>query len=92
MRIGAEANIKPVYVRLGYAMYGSPFGQTFSGNQVTSFFTGGIGVRNKKTYLDVSFTRKISQEDYYMYNSNYVDKTVLSNFGTTIGVTVGSKF
>jgi hypothetical protein len=92
LRIGAEANIKPVYVRLGYAMYGSPFGQTFSGNQVTSFFTGGIGVRNKKTYLDVSFTRKISQEDYYMYNSNYVDKTVLSNFGTTIGVTVGSKF
>ncbi len=92
LRIGAETNIKPMYVRIGYAMYGSPFGETFSGNFVNTFFTGGVGFRNKKSYLDISFTRRMNQENYYMYNPNYVDKTTLNTFGTTFAVTLGSKF
>lgn len=92
LRIGAEANLKPIFVRLGYAMYGSPFGETFSGSFVNSFYTGGFGIRNNKTYLDLSFTRRINSENYYMYNSNYVDKSIIKNSGTTIAVTLGSKF
>jgi hypothetical protein len=92
LRVGAEANLKPMFVRLGYAMYGSPFGDTFSGDFVRSFFTGGIGFKREKAYLDISFTRSMSNENYYMYNPNYVDKSTLKNYGTTIAVTVGSKF
>lgn len=92
LRIGAEANLTPMFVRLGYAMYGSPFGETFSGSFVKSFFTGGIGFRRDKLYLDISFTRSMSNENYYMYNPNFVDKSTLKNSGTTIAFTVGSKF
>lgn len=92
LRVGAEANFKPMFVRLGYAMYGSPFGETFKGDFVKSFFTGGIGFRREKMYLDLSFTRSMSNENYYMYNPNYVDKSTLKNSGTTIAITVGSKF
>ena len=92
LRVGAEANLKPMFVRLGYAMYGSPFGETFSGDFVRSFYTGGIGFRREKMYLDLSFTKSMSNENYYMYNPNYVDKSTLKNNGTTIAVTVGSKF
>ncbi|MES2764198.1 MAG: hypothetical protein V4677_18420 [Bacteroidota bacterium] len=92
LRVGAEANLKPMFVRLGYAMYGSPFGETFTGDFVTSFFTGGIGFRKEKLYADISFTRSLSTSNYYMYGPEYVDKSTLKNYGTTIGITLGSKF
>jgi len=43
-------------------------------------------------YVDISFTKSMNSENYYMYNSNFVDKSTLKNSGTTIAVTVGSKF
>lgn len=92
LRIGAEANLKPMFVRLGYAMYGSPFGETFNSDFVKSFYTGGAGFRNDKWYIDISVTKSMSKENYYMYNPNYVDKTTLKNSGTTIALSLGSKF
>ncbi len=92
LRVGAEANLNPFFVRLGYAMYGSPFGETFLGDFVKSFYTGGIGFRKDKLYLDLSFTKSMNNENYYMYSPNFVDKSTLRNSGTTIAVTVGSKF
>ena len=92
LRVGVEANLKPMFVRLGYAMYGSPFGETYNGDFVKSYFTGGVGFRREKMYVDVSFTRSMSNENYYMYNPNFVDKSTLKNYGTTIAVTLGSKF
>jgi len=92
VRIGAEANLKPMFVRLGYAMYGSPFGETFRGDFVKSFYTGGIGFRRQKMYIDISFSRSFNQENHYMYNSSYVDKSILNKKSTTVGVTIGSKF
>lgn len=92
LRVGGELNLKPLFVRLGYAMYGSPFGETFKGDFVKSFYTGGIGFRQKKMYVDVSFTKSMNSENYYMYNPNFVDKSTIKNSGTTIAVTVGSKF
>lgn len=92
LRVGAEINAKPLFIRLGYAMYGSPFGDTFTGDFVKTFYTGGIGFRKDKFYIDVSFTKSLSTENYYMYNPKYVDKTVLKNSGTTIALSIGSKF
>ncbi len=73
-------------------MYGSPFGETFSGDFVKTFYTGGLGFRQKKFYVDLAITISMSNENYYMYNPNYVDRSTLKNSGTTIGITVGSKF
>ncbi|MBC7695746.1 MAG: hypothetical protein H7141_09900 [Burkholderiales bacterium] len=92
VRVGFEANLEPMFVRLGYAMYGSPFGETFSGDFVKTFYTGGIGFRKDKMYVDISFTKSMNNENYYMYNPKFVDKSTLKNSGTTIAVTVGSKF
>ena len=92
LRIGAEANLKPMFIRLGYAMYGSPFGETFKGDFVKSFYTGGVGFRRAKMYVDISFSRSFSKANHFMYNSAYVDKSTLKNYGTTIGITIGSKF
>lgn len=92
LRIGGEVNLQPMFVRLGYAMYGSPFGETFNGDFVRSFYTGGIGFKRDKMYVDLSFTKSMSNENYYMYSPTYVDKSTLKNSGTTIAFTIGSKF
>ena len=92
LRVGAEANLKPMFVRLGYAMYGSPFGETFTGDFVKSYFTGGVGFRREKMYVDISFTKSMNSEKYYMYNPDFVDKSTIKNSGTTIAITIGSKF
>lgn len=92
LRVGGELNIKPFFIRLGYAMYGSPFGEKFSGDFVKTYYTGGLGFRKNKFYVDLSYTQMGSTENYYMYNPNYVDKSTLKNSGTTIAVTIGSKF
>lgn len=92
LRVGGEVNLNPLFVRLGYAMYGSPFGETFSGDFVKSFYTGGLGFRRNKMYVDISFTKSMNSENYYMYGANFVDKSTLKNSGTTIAFTIGSKF
>lgn len=92
LRVGAEVVLAPIYIRAGYAMYGSPFGNTFSGDGVKIFYTGGIGYRMNKFYVDLSVNQSVNNESYYMYNSAFVDKSTIKNSGTTIGITIGSKF
>lgn len=92
LRVGAEVVLRPIYLRAGYAMYGSPFGDTFSGDGVRTFYTGGVGYRMNKFYIDLAVTQSVINEAYYMYNAAYVDKSTINNSGTTIGITVGSKF
>ncbi len=92
LRVGAEIVLSPIYIRLGYAMYGSPFGSTFNGDNVKTFYTGGVGYRKNKFYIDLSIVQSFNNESYYMYNPTYVDKSTIKNSGTNIGITVGSKF
>jgi hypothetical protein len=92
LRVGAEVALRPIYLRAGYAMYGSPFGDVFSGDGVRVFYTGGIGYRMNKFYIDLAVTQSVTNDTYYMYNSDFVDKSTINNSGTTIGITVGSKF
>lgn len=92
LRVGVEANVKPVFIRLGYAMYGSPYGATFSGSQVRNYICGGVGFRSNKWYFDFSLVRQMSKDNFYMFNPKYADKSTLTNSGTTIAATVGCKF
>jgi hypothetical protein len=92
LRLGVEANIENVFVRAGYSMYGSPFGNSFSGKFVRSTYCGGVGFRNKNWSMDIGFTKSVSNEDYYMFNSKYVNRSDISVSGTKFVITVGCKF
>jgi long-subunit fatty acid transport protein len=92
LRVGAEVNIENVFVRTGYAMYGSPFGNTFSGKFTRTTYSGGLGFRNKNWAFDIGFVRSMYDEDYFMYNSDYVNKTDISVSNTNFVATVGCKF
>ncbi|HWY12952.1 MAG TPA: hypothetical protein VN026_16575, partial [Bacteroidia bacterium] len=88
----AEVNIKNVFLRGGYAMYGSPFGNTFTGKFTRTSFSSGFGVRSKNWTFDFALVKIMYNEDYYMFNSKYVNKTDLAISGTNFVATIGCKF
>ncbi len=92
VRVGGEVNIRPVMVRAGYIMQGSPFGDVFSGRFVRHTASLGVGLRGKgKWYLDVVWSRTFSTEDYYLFNT--LDTRATLNYNTSmLGATVGIKF
>ncbi len=90
LRVGAEFNVKPVFIRLGYNMQGSPFGNTFSGKLVRHTPSIGIGFKSQSNYyLDLTWAGTYTTEYYYLFttlNSNSKINYKNSMLAATIGV------
>ncbi|MBK7310786.1 MAG: hypothetical protein IPI93_08345 [Sphingobacteriaceae bacterium] len=92
IRIGTELNVKPVMIRAGYAMYGSPFGGIFKGPFDRQTASVGIGIRTKSNlFFDITWAKTFTKEHYYMYSTDAV-KTDLSLTNTNFLVAMGLKF
>jgi long-subunit fatty acid transport protein len=92
IRVGAELNVKPIMIRCGYNIYGSPFGGVFSGPFDRQTASIGLGYRTKSNlFFDVTWAKTFTKEQYYMYSTNPV-KTDLSLSTTNFLVAVGLKF
>jgi hypothetical protein len=92
IRIGTELNIKPVMIRAGYAMFGSPFGGFFKGPFDRQTASVGLGVRTKSNlFFDLTWAKTFTKEHYYMFSTNPV-KTDLNLTNTNFIVAVGLKF
>ncbi len=92
IRVGAEYNLNPVMLRVGYNMQGSPFGDVFTGNFVRNTFSAGFGFRTKNNLsLDFTMARTMSNENYYLFSTfNTVSKIKYNS--TMLTVTLGIKF
>jgi hypothetical protein len=92
LRLGAEVNLKPVMIRAGYALQGSPFGDVFSGNFVRHNFSLGLGFRTtSKWYFDIYWLKSISTEDYFLFTTLNT-KAQIKYSAASLGATVGIKF
>ncbi|MCC6371253.1 MAG: outer membrane protein transport protein, partial [Bacteroidia bacterium] len=92
IRIGAELNIKPMMLRLGYNMQGSPYGAIFTGNYVRNTVSLGVGFRNQKNlFFDLAWFKTLSKEDYYMFRTLNTKSSFVFN-NTSIAATIGRKF
>ncbi|MGZ3862932.1 MAG: OmpP1/FadL family transporter [Bacteroidia bacterium] len=93
LRVGAELNIRPVVIRLGYASYGSPFGQSFAGKFVRSTYSGGVGFRGpRNVYVDLGLMYTAWQDEYYLFDAKYVNVSQISNGVIYFTATLGVKF
>ena len=92
VRAGAEFNVKPVMIRAGYNMQGSPFGNAFTGSFVRQTVSIGLGFRTQTdVYFDIVYYRNFSNEDYYMFTT--IDQKARINYNNSmLAVTVGKKF
>jgi len=92
LRVGAEINIKPVMLRAGYTMAGSPFGDTFTGDFVRHTVNLGIGFRtSRKWYFDFFWNKSFTTENYFLF-SVLNTKAKLNLSAASLGLTVGIKF
>ncbi len=90
MRVGIELNTKPVLFRVGWASYGSPFGNQFTGNYVRNAFSVGFGFKTSNFYYDMAFIKTFSGKQlYYMYNPQYSDPVNIQLNLTQIVFSIG---
>jgi len=92
VRVGAEFNLKPLMIRAGYNMQGSPFGDVFTGSFVRNTISVGIGFRTKSNiYYDFAWMKTYSNEDYYMFNT-IPQKSEIKYRNSQLAATIGIKF
>ncbi len=92
LRVGAEFNIKPVAVRAGYTMYGSPFGNTFTGTLVRHTASIGFGIRTQSNfYYDFTYATTFTSENYYLFTT-LDTKAKLNYRNSMLAATIGLKF
>ncbi len=93
LKAGVELNIRPMVVRVGFASYGSPFGDVLSGKYVRNSFTGGIGFRGSHSvYLDLGFAYTVWKEQYYVIDPEYVQPSNVKFSNLYVTATLGIKF
>jgi len=89
IRAGAEVVIKPIYIRAGYALYGSPYEKEVSGiNNKTMVYAGGLGFRTSKFFFDFGYSLRTNELKYNLYEEDAYGAIISSNksnFMATLG-------
>jgi len=91
IRVGTEWRINSIMLRGGYALYGSPYKDGFNDGERTSF-TGGLGFRDKFYSFDIAYVYTKTNEDYYLYDKQYVNPAKNETVSNSIVATLGFRF
>lgn len=92
-RFGAELRLtSSIYLRGGYALYGSGFAKG-EDNRDSSYniLSGGIGIRQSNFYFDVSYALRSNTGDYFMYQNYNLDPASITYNRNMISATIGLK-
>ena len=90
LRVGGELNLLGNYfIRGGYALYSSPYADVPTEpnrGRNMNVFSGGVGYKDKKMYIDLGFSRSTSDQTYFLYDNQSADvANVFSRFSATLG-------
>lgn len=92
IRIGTEWRYNIFSFRAGYAYYASPYSNGINDGSLRSY-SGGIGMKFDKFFIDMAYVYSTSKEDYYLYGyGDYVamaDNTMRSH---RVLFTLGTRF
>lgn len=94
VRVGAEANLNPVRLRVGFSYYGSPYknSEVMYGDRMN--YSAGIGYRNNGFFMDLGYIYSTGKDVEYPYLINNVDVKpgVITTNRSNIALTLGVKF
>jgi hypothetical protein len=90
---GAEIRLNSFYLRGGAQYYGSPY-MDAQNDADTWVYSGGLGVRTKRGYLDISYSHSNKTDVYgmYSYQPGYNEVSINEINGNNIICTLGFKF
>lgn len=94
-RGGLEVILDEIILRGGYGLYLSPYKSSQPNkNANTTIYSGGIGIRGKSSYFDITFLYFRVEKKYYLYEPDIVTvnpaNILHKNFG--IIATIGARF
>lgn len=90
IRLGGEFHMGPMFLRAGYAIYGSPYESgEVNEDQVYTAISGGLGYRTSGFYMDLAVVNSGFDQKYFLYNQNSAD---ITNKRTMVMATVGFRF
>ena len=69
IRIGGEVRLDPFAIRVGYALYGSPFNSGENKNSSHTSYTAGFGYRQNKYFIDFAYVFTKYTEYNYLYDN-----------------------
>ncbi|MCK5774557.1 MAG: hypothetical protein KAH25_00185 [Bacteroidales bacterium] len=91
VRIGGELRLNPFFIRGGYGLSTSGI-DTDINELFDSQYSLGFGYRAGAFAFDFSFMRKRHSQNYYMYDSNFVNPAFLQSNTNFFSATLGFKF
>jgi long-subunit fatty acid transport protein len=92
LRAGAEVRLDPIALRVGYALYGSPFRNGDNVNAIRTSFSGGIGYRVNNFFADFAYVRTNYTETNYLYDPS-ISNPVRNNYkNSSFMLTLGVRF
>ena len=91
LRLGAEWKYDIFSFRGGYGIEGNPYKSGVNSLKANSYSLG-LGLREKKFYVDLGFVHTSSSEDYYIYDPSYVEPSRNKLQGNSIMLTLGVRY
>jgi hypothetical protein len=89
LRAGAEVVIKPIYLRAGFAFYGSPYEVKVPGiSTYNLLYAGGLGFRSEKFFFDIGGTVRTNELKHELYAEDAFSSIISgrkANFMATLG-------
>lgn len=93
IKAGAEVNLNPIAIRVGYTMLGNAFQKGFNTNTTCRSYTAGFGFRSANFFADVALViTQYGADYYYLYNSNYVPAAKITSQRTSLVTGIGFKW
>jgi hypothetical protein len=90
LQVGAEIKLGKFYLlRAGYANFQSPNNENTL-NRIA--YSGGLGYRNKKYFIDLGCRYSFWKDNYYMYDPAIIENSSTENSMLNISVTIGMKW
>jgi hypothetical protein len=91
LRIGTEWRLGNFRLRGGFAYFSNPY-VTGSNNTERFQASGGFGYRANHFFADVTYVWTKMDQEYYLYDRDLVNASVISNYTHTVSTTIGFRF
>jgi hypothetical protein len=93
LRLGGEVRFNPLYLRAGYAFYGSPYRRVDpNADESRNVFSAGLGIRTRSAFVDFAYAKGITDQAYYMYRSQVTNGSINKSEINNLILTVGFRF
>jgi hypothetical protein len=94
LRVGGELKFTTVMTRLGVALLGNPYKESYAPAGRRLQLSGGLGYRNKGNFIDLTFVHTTGKDTHYAYRltQQAAEGASILARGSRLVVTLGHKF